>query len=213
MHRNNILLIINCCEQVYFLSDPSIEVIRHRVLDHGKLSILDYTNNVNQRIQNVANSNQNVLIHCTYGQTRSCSCAIGYFIWKNRWSYDQAYHLVSKQRPVIDIPFEYEQYLREYESQLLRGIVNKSIDKICPNCAIALAIDEDANKASLLAKLGQVSSDICVGDSEVCEGYYGGCVLRVNAFVPESLQEGLETALLELYETDPVRSVNIDWFE
>lgn len=204
---------VNCCEQSYQLKDTSIEVVRHNVLYHGNLSILDHINNINMKIQSAVDKNRNVLIHCTLGQTRSCSCAICYFIWRDRCSYDEAYKLVESHRPEIDIPFNLEQYLREYESQLIRGYVNKDIDRIDPNCQIEVAVEEGADANALISKIKSVSSEITFCGVEKRDGFYGGSILGVNVFVPDSLQTNLEDILQELYQELSVRSVHVVWLD
>lgn len=213
LHQNNIRLVVNCCEHSYQLKDASIEVVRHNVLYHGNLSILDHVNKINKRIQEAVDKGNNVLIHCTLGQTRSCSCAICYFIWRDRCSYDEAYKLVESHRPEIDIPYQLELYLREYENQLIHGSVNKDIDRVEPNCHIELAVEDGANSQTLVSKIKELSSEITLCGVEKRDGFYGGSILGVNAFVPDSLQTNFEDTLQELYQEQPVRSVHVVWID
>ena len=205
---------VNCCEQSYQLEDSSIEVIRHNVRNHGSLSILDHVNTVNKKIQDAVDKDKNVLIHCTLGQTRSCSCAICYFIWRDRCSYEEAYKLVESGRPEIDIPYQMEIYLREYENQLIRGSVNKEIDRIEPNCQIEIAAEDDVNVRALTSKILELSNGIRFCGVEKRDGFYSGVIVGVNVFVPESIQTNMdEDTLQELFQELPVRSVHVVWLD
>ena len=213
LHQNGIRLVVNCCEQSYQLEDSSIEVVRHNVTNHGSLSILDHVNNINKKIQDAVDKDKNVLIHCTLGQTRSCSCAICYFIWRDRCPFEEAYKLVESHRPEIDIPYQMEIYLREYENQLLRGSVNKDIDRIDPNCQIEIATEEDVDMEALTSKIKELTNGVKFCGVEKRDGFYGGVIVGVNAFVPESIQTNIEDTLQELFQQLPVRSVHAVWLD
>lgn len=44
--------------------------------------------------------NQKILVHCVYGKNRSVSLVVGYLMYKNEWSWKEAYKFVkSKRRP------------------------------------------------------------------------------------------------------------------
>ena len=121
---------------------------------NGLLSIKDYYNSINSVIDSYISKKKNVLIHCVYGATRSCSCAIGYCIWKDHCSYTDAYNLVKSKRQECDIPYAYERYLQEYSYQYLEGKVDPSVDRACGNHELRVLCGT-GTAASLLKNLYQ----------------------------------------------------------
>ena len=113
--------------------------------NNGLLSIREHFDTINKQIDSFVQEKKNVLIHCVYGQTRSCSCAIGYFIWKDRIRFDEAFHLVQSRREECEIPNGMEQFLREYERQLLDGVRNESIDSSCTNAVVKILSECDCS--------------------------------------------------------------------
>ena len=164
LHQHQISFIVDCANQFYQLSDPSIEIAHFNVRSHGIQTIKEHFDSINKEIDSFVRGNKNVLIHCYYGMTRSCSCAIAYFIWKNQWSFDQAFELVSSKRRECDIPFDYEEYLREYENQC-KGFRNEQIDRIETNCLITVTIPDDQSHEKVIAEVSRFTNkekDICI---------------------------------------------------
>ena len=128
------------------MEDESIKVVEHNVRNNGLLSIREHFDTINTQIDSFVKEKKNVLIHCVYGQTRSCSCAIGYFIWKDRVRFDEALRLVQSRREECEIPNGMEQFLREYERQLLEGVTNESIDASCCNAVVKILSECDSSE-------------------------------------------------------------------
>lgn len=156
---------------------------------NGLLSIRDHLNSINTQIDEYAKENQNVLIHCVYGQTRSCSCAIGYFIWKDRIRFDEAFQLVQSQREECEIPFGMEHYLREYERQLLDGVKNESIDASCCNSIVKILCECD--KPDLVRGCMQNFAETCsycrFGTHITSDKVFGIHKHAIPAFVREDI--------------------------
>lgn len=57
----------------------------------------------------------NVLVHCYYGQSRSCTITIAYLIKAHKMSYKNAYDLVKKQREKCDPNPSFVKMLKAYE--------------------------------------------------------------------------------------------------
>ena len=148
--------------------------------------------------------------------TRSCSCAIAYFIWKNQWSFDQAFELVSSKRRECDIPFDYEEYLREYENQC-KGFRNEQIDRIETNCLITVTIPDDQSHEKVIAEVSRFTNkekDIFIMKNQIGEGVYGTKEIVFDAFIPEERDEEYVEELLNdhLLEMD-IHSVRIQRVE
>ena len=145
--------------------------------------------------------------------TRSCSCAIAYFIWKNKWSFDEALNLVQTKRRECDIPFDYEEYLREYENQL-KGFKNEQIDRIEANCLITVTIPASGSHERIIAEVSRFTNkenDIRIMRNQLEEGVFGTKEVVFEAFIPEERdEEGIEELLNDhLLEMD-IHSVRID---
>ena len=127
------------------MEDDSIRVVEHNVRNNGLLSIREHFDMINTQIDSFVKEKKNVLIHCVYGQTRSCSCAISYFMWKDRIRFEEAFNLVKSRREECEIPNAMEQFLREYERQLLDGITNEAIDASCCNAVVKILSECDCS--------------------------------------------------------------------
>ncbi len=57
----------------------------------------------------------NILVHCARGKSRSASMVIGYLIWKEKISFEEAYYRVKKKRPIIAINHGFEKQLKAFE--------------------------------------------------------------------------------------------------
>ena len=66
------------------------------------------------------NSENNILIHCSLGMSRSASLVIFYLIKEKRWDYDTCYAYTKERRPIIDPNPGFEQQLREYYNKTIR---------------------------------------------------------------------------------------------
>jgi len=58
--------------------------------------------NIFKFIKNEINNNHNVVVNCQAGISRSATVVIGYIMHTQRLSYDQAYNIVKKRRPIIN---------------------------------------------------------------------------------------------------------------
>ena len=213
LEKFHIALIVNCTEENYELHNTTIEVVKHNVRKSGVISLKQYYEDINKKIDMCTTSNRNVLIHCFYGATRSCTCAIAYFMWKRKWRYDQAFKLVSEKRRECDIPYDVEIMLREYENQLLLGVQNTDVDAVCYNCVISVTVKEGANEEELLARMmnfPDYNHGVCLGRHEVNAGCFGSQVITFQAFVDESVDdESLEQELYNYLEGFEVLSVQM----
>mmetsp|Transcript_5725 Transcript_5725/g.4903 ORF Transcript_5725/g.4903 Transcript_5725/m.4903 type:complete len:186 (+) Transcript_5725:65-622(+) len=64
---------------------------------------------------------QKVLVHCHAGISRSSSNVIAYLMWKNGWSYTEAYHYVKRGRPIVNPNPGFVNQLKRLEFQLKNG--------------------------------------------------------------------------------------------
>jgi predicted protein tyrosine phosphatase len=73
----------------------AIDCMKYPIIDNHFVEVYDF-------IEECVSKNQKVLVHCVAGVSRSPTMVIAYLMKKNRWSFEQAYSHVEKQRPFIE---------------------------------------------------------------------------------------------------------------
>lgn len=215
LHRLSVSLIVDCANQYYDVTDPGIQIIHRNIRDHGVLTIKEYLNSINRIIDSTVSKNKNVLIHCYYGMTRSCSCAIAYFMWKQNISYDEAYGLVKTKRPQCDIPYDYEVYLREYENQL-SGSINYNIDHINYNAVITITMPSSSIESTVATvnRFTNIEKDIHIGNHEVVDGHYGMKEVSFPLYIPSNCNlEDVEYSLNDYLDESDISSLRIEYLD
>jgi protein-tyrosine phosphatase len=71
------------------------------IRDVAHQDISEYLDECVEFIEDVVKENGKVLVHCSYGVSRSASMVLAYLI-KNGMSYDEAYKLVKSKRDIIE---------------------------------------------------------------------------------------------------------------
>ncbi|EFC46621.1 predicted protein, partial [Naegleria gruberi] len=66
-------------------------------------------------IDKCLNNNENVLIHCMKGKSRSASILIAYLMRKNQWSYFNTLQFVKQKRNIVQPNTGFELQLLHYE--------------------------------------------------------------------------------------------------
>ena len=77
---------------------------------------------------NFINGEQNVLVHCGAGISRSSSIVIAYIMWKRKMNYDDAIKFVKEKRAFIWPNPGFRDQLKLFEKKLIEN--NYDIDKI-----------------------------------------------------------------------------------
>jgi dual specificity phosphatase 12 len=104
-----------------FLSLPtSIRYKQISIADSPQARIGQYFASSNAFIESAISKNQNVLVHCAHGISRSATLVIAYLMWKRRISRDAATDIVRQSAPRINPNVGFIQQLMNY--QLLLGI-------------------------------------------------------------------------------------------
>lgn len=133
-------------------------------------------------------------------------------MWKKKCSYDEAYNLVKSQRSVCDIPFDLEEYLREYGNQL-NGIRNEKIDHIEYNSIIKITIPSTLHPEELIAKMSHlpnIVNGLHIGRHECSSGYYGTKEMEFEVYIaPEKDEEEIEFLLQDYFENVDIHSIQI----
>lgn len=140
---------------------------------------------MNRVIDGYVEANKTVLIHCVYGMTRSCSCAIAYTMWKDRIPFESAYQLVKSKRTECDISYEYESYLRAYEDELLNNATHSFTNF---NAVLYITGEPGKGKEILedLIQFSKLHKAYRVGASVTEEPIYSVTRYCIPAYVAES---------------------------
>ena len=113
----NITYIINCTKNKL----PNIQNITYMNIpidDTSSQNIEQYFDSSYNFIENAVNTNNNILVHCFAGRSRSASILIAYFMKKNNWSYDLAYQYLKEKRQIINPNKFFINALKEYMIRL-----------------------------------------------------------------------------------------------
>ena len=97
--------------------------IKYKKLKCIDLSVYDITKDIIEAIKWIesclndenGNDGDNLLIHCARGKSRSASICIGYLMWKQSISFEDAKYLVRQKRPIISINAGFEKQLKEFD--------------------------------------------------------------------------------------------------
>lgn len=118
-----------------FKDDNRATIRYHRLpmKDSHDEDILRYLQDAMDFIEDSLSSNENVLIHCYAGISRSATVCIAWFMYKYGWSYDEAYVHVLRKRGNIYPNSRFEKDLRtvwepKYLNKSLKPV--ESVDKL-----------------------------------------------------------------------------------
>ena len=69
-------------------------------------------------------NNNNILIHCTYGKSRSASVVLFYIMNEKKWDYDTCFQYMRARRPLVSPIEHFEMQLREYYDKHINADTN-----------------------------------------------------------------------------------------
>jgi len=73
---------------------------------------------IHKVISEAVSNNNNVIVHCAAGMSRSATLVLAYLMIENRWHYEEAYNFVKKRRPIIDPNVGFVKQLKALEYRL-----------------------------------------------------------------------------------------------
>lgn len=97
---------------------PNIDWHRLVVDDDKDEKISQHFFDIHKVISEAVSKNNNVLVHCAAGMSRSATLVIAYLMIENRWCYEEAYNFVKKHRPIIDPNIGFVKQLKALEYRL-----------------------------------------------------------------------------------------------
>ena len=66
------------------------------------------------------NSQNNILIHCALGMSRSASLVAFYMMKEKGWDYDTCYAYMKERRPIVDPIPSFADQLRDYYNKFIK---------------------------------------------------------------------------------------------
>jgi len=116
----NITFILNCTKDIpnYFENNTSIKYMRVPIDDTSNMHIEKYFAATYDFIDNAVSSNNNILVHCYAGMSRSATILIAYFMRKYKWSYVKALKFVKEKRSIVNPNSDFVDALEKYQMEL-----------------------------------------------------------------------------------------------
>lgn len=120
LQQNQIKSIINISQTIpcYHETERLFDYLRVPCNDSSQENIVQHFQRTSESIQMSLSLNQNVLVHCQAGVSRSPSFVIGYLMEHHSKTFDQAYSLVREKRTIINPNFNFLAQLTRYEQML-----------------------------------------------------------------------------------------------
>ena len=139
LHQNGITHIINTTVDIPNYFEDDFEYLRISVNDSFTENISDHFLSVICFIKKVFNDNGIVLIHCHEGISRSVSFAIAFIIYQDKITYDDAFNIIVKNRPIADPNINFIGQLCWFQKKRL-GIANNFIGKTCKQIKVGKGV-------------------------------------------------------------------------
>jgi dual specificity MAP kinase phosphatase len=120
LQQNGIKSIINISTTIpcYHENENLFDYLQLPCNDSSQENILQYFENTFDYIQKKLSANENVLVHCQSGISRSPSFVIGYLMKYHSKTFDQAYLLVKEKRKIINPNLNFLTQLTRYEQMM-----------------------------------------------------------------------------------------------
>jgi len=118
---------IICCALAMPLVFPKEIIYKHLpIIDDPEENILPY---LIEAIKFLKDCDQNVLVHCQAGVSRSASIVIGFIMWKFRLSFEDAYLFVKQKRKCVCPNEGFINQLKDFDD-FLKKIIMKYLEMI-----------------------------------------------------------------------------------
>lgn len=120
LQNNHIKLIINISTNIpcYYKEENLFEYCHLSCYDTCQQNILQYFENIFKLIEQKLLLNENILVHCQGGISRSPSFIIGYLMKYHSKTFDQAYEFVKDKRKIINPNLSFLAQLTRYEHMI-----------------------------------------------------------------------------------------------
>jgi len=118
--QNGITHIVNCTPDLPLFWENKYEYMRIDALDLPSQNIRKHFDQAIDFIDNAIRSkDNNVLVHCSAGISRSPTLVLAYMMKKNHWTLDEAFDKMRKLRQIVDPNVSFIIQLREWEKNIM----------------------------------------------------------------------------------------------
>ena len=128
LNKHNIKIIMNMTKEISNYYPDDFTYIHYGLNDDNNERIIQYLESSYQDILN--NPNDNILIHCYMGASRSASIVIYYLVVKRNMTFDNAIEFIKEKRPIVNLTFRLTKDLAESISE--KEFVNSCFNTKCP---------------------------------------------------------------------------------
>ncbi|CAF3636175.1 unnamed protein product [Rotaria socialis] len=120
LKQNDIKSIINISTSIpcHYANEKIFDYLQLPCYDSCRENILQYFDHTLEYIHQKLLLNQNILVHCQGGVSRSPSFVIGYLIKYHSKTFDQAYSFTKEKRKIINPNFYFLTQLKRYEQTI-----------------------------------------------------------------------------------------------
>lgn len=114
LHKYNIKAIINVTSEIsnYFEDTDDIDYIKFNILDENGKNIDIYFNTFLKFVEE--HKNNNILVHCFMGASRSASLVLLYLIKKKNMEFEEALHFLCEKRKYVNINTTFISQIKKY---------------------------------------------------------------------------------------------------
>lgn len=117
--ENHITHIINCTPDLPFFWENKHQYLRINVLDLPSQNIRQHFDQAIEFIDKaLCSKDNNVLVHCSAGISRSPTLVLAYMIYKHHLTLDEAFEKMRQLRQIVDPNISFILQLREWEKTL-----------------------------------------------------------------------------------------------
>jgi len=114
----NITTIINITNEIpnYFQNFPKYDYLKISINDTNTDSLINFFKKSNKYIKNIQQKkiNQNILIHCYMGSSRSATMLIAYLIIYYNMNPEEAFLFLQEKRPIVNINSKFWNELQNF---------------------------------------------------------------------------------------------------
>tara|TARA_B100000035_G_C21008752_1_gene558605 strand:- start:85 stop:678 length:594 start_codon:yes stop_codon:yes gene_type:complete len=116
--ENGITHVINVSEEISNYFPDEIEYLRIPVNDTNDASLENYYGEALEFINNLDVKDNNILIHCFMGSSRSATIVVLYLMKIKSMSFDAAYKYLKDIRPVVNMNVTFAEELQDVEKNM-----------------------------------------------------------------------------------------------
>ena len=114
----NITAVVNCAvDCISYFQD--IKYIELNLIDEDQQSLFPKLEVAYKFIK--LNSQNNVLVHCILGKSRSTSLVIYYLMKEKKWDFDTCINYIRERRPIAEPIYGFEMQLREFYEKNIKS--------------------------------------------------------------------------------------------